>query len=154
MKRNACKYCVLLKDVKDTFTRSSDYFHSYSASGILEQEFRLFLTPEVARMIRLNFKKEASRIVRAECSSSFTLLVAVLKGGNEPITQLWSEKDGGPLFNANMSRNRFKTIIRFLRFDLRRTGDEPRKNSKLAPISEVGNCSLQKVVQTKFHSTM
>ncbi|EFN87813.1 hypothetical protein EAI_00098, partial [Harpegnathos saltator] len=50
---------------------------------------------------------------------------------------LWSEKWGIPLCKSVMSRNRFREIMRFLRFDLRSTRLQRLKDDKFALMAEV-----------------
>ena len=45
------------------------------------------------------------------------LLAGLHKSNHEPISTLWSEKEGRPVYIATMSRNRFTDILRYLRFD-------------------------------------
>lgn len=55
----------------------------------------------------------------------------------EPLTELWSASNGRPFFSAVMSMNRFKNILRFLRFDNKQTRPERRATDKLAAIRDV-----------------
>lgn len=48
----------------------------------------------------------------------------VNRGHMEPVTALWSPQDGRPLFSATMSVSRFKSLLRFLRFDNKQTRPE------------------------------
>ena len=60
------------------------------------------------------------------------LLAGLHKSNHEPISTLWSEKEGRPVYIATMSRNRFTDILRYLRFDNRATREERRATDKLA----------------------
>ena len=53
------------------------------------------------------------------------------------IDELFHSERGRPIYNATMARQRFKTILRHLRFDDRQTRSERRQNDKLAAIREV-----------------
>ena len=54
------------------------------------------------------------------------------KCNHEPISLLWSEKEGRPVYIATMSRNRFTDILNYIRFDNRATRAERRATDKLA----------------------
>ena len=60
------------------------------------------------------------------------LLAGLHKSNHEPISTLWSEKEGRSVYIATMSRNRFTDILRYLRFDNRATREERRATDKLA----------------------
>jgi hypothetical protein len=62
------------------------------------------------------------------------ILVGVYKSKNEDIAQLWSKRDGRPIFNRTMSRNRFQSIMRVLRFDDAEKRRLNRSEDKLEPI--------------------
>ena len=55
----------------------------------------------------------------------------------EPMKELWSQKTGRPLFAATMSFNRYKSLMRFLRFDNKRTRENRRATDKLAAFRDV-----------------
>ena len=63
----------------------------------------------------------------------------------EPLTELWSASNGRPIFTAVMSLNRFKTILRFLRFDNKQTRPERRATDKLAAIHDVWDMFVDKL---------
>ena len=50
---------------------------------------------------------------------------------------LWSAEHGRPIFNATMGYQRFRTLIRFLRFDNKGTRNQRYRNDKFAPIREI-----------------
>ena len=58
------------------------------------------------------------------------------KSGSDTITELWSAKEGQPLFRATMSLNRAKDLLRHLRFDNSATRAERVQTDKLAPIRD------------------
>ena len=60
------------------------------------------------------------------------ILAGLHKSIREPISSLWSEKEGRPIYNATMSRSRFTEILKYLRFDNRATREERRAEDKLA----------------------
>ena len=45
------------------------------------------------------------------------ILRGVLKGRDEPLFHFWNEEYGRPIFRQTMSRNKFKAILRYIRFD-------------------------------------
>lgn len=68
------------------------------------------------------------------------LIAGCFKANHEPILELWSTKNPAfqrPIFRATMSRNRMKSLLRFLRFDDLATRPERRALDKLAPIREI-----------------
>ncbi|KAF2878914.1 hypothetical protein ILUMI_27259 [Ignelater luminosus] len=50
---------------------------------------------------------------------------------------LWSTKWGPPFFRETMSKNRFKEIMKFLRFDIRTTRRERLQHDKFALVSDI-----------------
>lgn len=65
------------------------------------------------------------------------ILIGVLRGRREPLQQLWDDKWGRPIFRATMGFNRFKTILRYMRFDDKETRAERRVGDKLAALREL-----------------
>ena len=64
------------------------------------------------------------------------ILAGVYKSNHEPVVSFWSEKEGRPIFSATMSRTRFTTILKYLRFDNRATRAERQATDKLTPFRE------------------
>ncbi|CAM4802175.1 unnamed protein product [Rotaria magnacalcarata] len=64
------------------------------------------------------------------------ILAGVHRSKNEDLDELWSMINGGPIFRATMSKNRFKSLLRFCRFDNVSTRDQRLKEDKLAPIRD------------------
>lgn len=62
------------------------------------------------------------------------ILAGVYKAHNEGITNLWNVKDGRPIFNKTMSRNRFTAISQCLRFDNAEARRRNRDPDKISPI--------------------
>lgn len=63
----------------------------------------------------------------------------------QSVDHLWSKTWGPPFFRKTMSRDRFKEIMKFLRFDIRSTRSDRLKTDKFALVSQVwdrfiGNC--------------
>jgi hypothetical protein len=73
------------------------------------------------------------RFIRTE-NVSLLLLGGVYRAKLETIYHLWNEHQGQPIFRKAMSRNRFYSITRCLRFDKKDDREERRARDKLAPI--------------------
>lgn len=65
------------------------------------------------------------------------LLSSYLPGRKKPAQSLWNAEHGRPIFPATMTFQRFKTIIRFIRFDDKASRNERYRNDKFAPIREI-----------------
>lgn len=65
----------------------------------------------------------------------------------EPVTALWSPQDGRPLFSATMSVSRFKSLLRFLRFDNKQTRPERSANDKLAAFRDIWEMFVARLPQ-------
>lgn len=73
-------------------------------------------------------------MAEAKAFLGLLILIGVLKGRREPLEQLWDDKWGRPVFRATMGINRFKTILRHIRFDDKATRTQRRATDKLAAI--------------------
>ncbi|XP_056157036.1 piggyBac transposable element-derived protein 4-like [Lampris incognitus] len=62
------------------------------------------------------------------------------------LAKLWSEKWGVPFFRETMSRNRFKEIMRFLRFDKKETRCVRLQDDKFALISATWNRFIENCI--------
>ena len=60
-----------------------------------------------------------------------------LKSNHQNCEVLWNETYGPPLFRATMGKNRFKSLLRYIRFDNKSTRSARRQKDKLAPIREI-----------------
>ena len=67
------------------------------------------------------------------------ILSGVFRSSREPISELYSDDPnrGRPIFPATMPRDRFKALLRFLRFDDLETRLERLATDRLAPIRHV-----------------
>lgn len=65
------------------------------------------------------------------------LLSGVHRAKNESLDELWSLVHGRPIFRATMSKNRFKSLLQFCRFDNTTTREERLKVDKLAAIRDL-----------------
>ena len=63
----------------------------------------------------------------------------------EPIREQWSPESGRSIFWATMSLNRFKDILRFLRFDNTNTRAAMRETDKLTVFRDVWEIFLGKL---------
>ena len=57
----------------------------------------------------------------------------------QPVDYIWSKKWGPPIFSQLMSRNRYKELIRYLRFDIRSSRSERLKSDKFCLFSVIWN---------------
>ena len=125
----------------------------------VEEAFGFFITPTMVDLIALETNREARRRVRQwnednpenqrdwqEVDSTeikafvgLCLYAGLHKSNHETVSLLWSENEGRPMFTATMSRNRFTSILKFLRFDNRATRQERRVDDKLAPFRDFWN---------------
>jgi hypothetical protein len=65
------------------------------------------------------------------------ILIGVHRGKNETLDELWSTVNGRSIFRATMTKNRFKSLLQFCRFDNGATRDERLKQDKLAPVRDL-----------------
>ena len=65
------------------------------------------------------------------------LYAGLHKSNHKAVPLLWSENQGRPMFTATMSRNRFTSILKFLRFDNRATRQERQAYDKLAQFRDL-----------------
>ena len=68
------------------------------------------------------------------------LMAGCCRGRKESLMDMWLNADMAlrrPVFSATMSRNRFKEILRYIRFDDSRTRAQRRALDKLAPFREI-----------------
>ncbi|XP_056633358.1 uncharacterized protein LOC130442962 [Diorhabda sublineata] len=116
--------------------------------------FYLYMTNEVVEKI-VNFtNSEATRVLspdakwkccdKIEMYAFFGLLFTVghLKCNNTSYDVLWNSIYRPPFFRATMGLNRFKTLLRFIRFDNKETRFKRRENDKLAAIRDIWNVFL------------
>lgn len=74
-----------------------------------------------------------------EMRAFFGLLLTAghLKQNNASYITLWSIKYGSPIFRATMSLGRFKSLLRFIRFDDKTTRSTRRATDKFTPIRDI-----------------
>ena len=54
------------------------------------------------------------------------IIRGVIKGRDEPVKSFWNTDYGRPVFGETMSRNNFLSILRYIRFDDKKTGPRRR----------------------------
>ena len=72
------------------------------------------------------------------------IYIGVHKSGNESYEELWSDDVGRPKLCATMSLNRFKVIIKFLRFDDKDTRENRCQCDKLSTFTEIWEMFLSR----------
>ena len=63
-----------------------------------------------------------------------------------PLTELWSKNWGVAFYKQVMSRNRFKEILRFLRFNKKMSRSERLRIDKFTLFSMVGNRFVENII--------
>lgn len=72
------------------------------------------------------------------------IYIGLHKSGNESYEELWSDDDGRAKLRATMSLNRFKVIMKFLRFDDKNTREDRRQRDKLCAFREIWEMFLSR----------
>lgn len=127
------------------------------------EAFRLFLDPEILFQVMNETNRKAKDVLsktgeeqewkeldQIELDAFLGLLIfaGVTRSGREPVNALWKFQAGmsRSFFYSVMSRNRFKTLLRFIRFDDFNTREERlsrnrtgNPTNKLAPIDQILN---------------
>lgn len=107
--------------------------------------FLLFIDEAVLTEIASHTNKEAERVLidipwkpcdNIEIRAFLGLLLTAghLSANDTSYDVLWSRLYGPSIFRATMGLKRFKSLLRFIRFDDKGTRSERRTNDKLAPI--------------------
>lgn len=78
------------------------------------------------------------------------IFAGVSKSCNESYEELWAVDTGRPFLRACMSLQRFKVIMKFLRFDNKKDREERRMRDKLAAIRDIWNEFIQRC-RTCYH---
>lgn len=66
-----------------------------------------------------------------------SIIRGVLKGRSEPLSSFWSDNYGRRIFGQTMSRQKYKDILRYIRFDDKQTRHRRKSDDKYAPIREL-----------------
>ncbi|XP_035664217.1 piggyBac transposable element-derived protein 4-like [Branchiostoma floridae] len=124
----------------------------------IQSAFSLFVTPAMIDLIVQQTNREARRKHREWndnqenerqeewCRVDGTEIRAVIglciiaglyQSNHEPQASLWSTADGKPVFPATMTRERFRNILKYMRFDDRETRAERRATDKLAAFRDI-----------------
>lgn len=98
-----------------------------------------YTNKEAVRVTNENKLKPWQMVDTLEVRAFFGLLLTAghLKSNHQSYEVLWDNMYGPPIFRATMGRNRFKSLLRFIRFDDRSTRIFRRSQDKLAPIREI-----------------
>ncbi|XP_061512551.1 uncharacterized protein LOC133393104 [Anopheles gambiae] len=125
----------------------SAYAKRYVVAGAVSSSWRLIIDNGILNQIRKCTEIEARRVLQTKnWTLSFAELEAFLailyiRGATESkgmeIDLMWSEKYGLPFCKNVMSRNRFREIMKFLRFDEKSTRSQRLQTDKFALISDV-----------------
>ena len=95
-----------------------------------------FTNAEATRSGKPNFNLDSVEFI---AFIGLCLARGVAKGRNEPLSSFWSDDTGRPMFRETMSRNRFKDIMRFLRFDNKDLRKSRRQEDRFCLIRTVWN---------------
>jgi len=141
--------------VQDIVREQSGITATARVTSILES-FALFLTDEMIDIIVRETNREAQRVFadwntahhdqqkiwkvttdnEIKAFVGLLLLAGVHRAKNEPVSELFS-KHGRPIFSATMSQNRFKSLLRFLRFDNKNTRAERQQTDRMAAFRDI-----------------
>nr|XP_047129659.1 piggyBac transposable element-derived protein 4-like [Hydra vulgaris] len=113
----------------------------------VDTAFKLFITPEMIRIIVNCTNAEAHRIrlegwVDTTVNELYEFIGVLLLAGvfhckNQSIKELWSKLDGISIFSTSMQRDRFVNLRRCIRFDERETRNQRRFEDKFAPLRNI-----------------
>lgn len=134
----------VLKDIPGP----TSYAKRQVIKGNMMSAFSLFIDTSIIRDIkkcseteaRTKLKNDSWSISEQEIYGALGIMYArgiIAKG--QPLDFLWSNKWGCPIIKETMSRNRFREIIRFMRFDIRSTRSERIVTDKFALFSTIWN---------------
>jgi len=95
---------------------------------------------------------EAFSLSKNELTAFFGLCIlrGVLKGRDEPLFNFWNEEYGRPIFRETMSRNKFKSILRYIRFDDKNSRSLRRQTDKFAAIRDLWNSVMDNCQKSFF----
>ncbi|GBP21726.1 PiggyBac transposable element-derived protein 4 [Eumeta japonica] len=109
--------------------------------------FSLFIDDHVLEIIVKYTNTEGLRVLQNRWKSTdkiemqaflgLLLTIGVNKQGSVDFREYWDPIFGNPIFRATMGKNRFASLLRFLRFDDKNTWSLRKSKDKLAPIREL-----------------
>ncbi|KAJ4437784.1 hypothetical protein ANN_13722 [Periplaneta americana] len=124
-----------------------------NVTSILDS-FSKFFTSDIIRIIVQYTNKEAQRKginVTNETEIMSLIGIFILMAANDDTKldyhDLWSERFGRPVYLATMSRNRFRELVKVIRFDDKNTREDRRKEISL--LHFVKTVSVQGVYEGK-----
>lgn len=142
-------YASANKSHKDTFSNISAHKINLPPDTVIENPedafflyFNDFIFTQIVKYTNIeaeNNIKDWKPVDIVELRAFFGLLLTAghLKQNNTNYITLWSKLYGSPIFRATMSLCRFKLLLRFIRFDDKKTRSIRRATDKLAPIRDI-----------------
>ena len=125
----------------------SPYAKRYVVGGLTSSSWRLIVDEAILKHIKNCTEKEARRALEKDdwclplgeldAFLGILYLRGVTESKNVEVDLMWSEKYGFPFIKNVMSRDRFREIMRFLRFDDKSTRSIRLQSDKFALVSEV-----------------
>ncbi|XP_065654936.1 piggyBac transposable element-derived protein 3-like [Hydra vulgaris] len=119
----------------------------------INDAFQLFFTPKIFKIVLTNSNKEGEIVFKEKWAPisedelngflGLLFLAGVYRSAGKATEELWDISDGRQIFRSVMSRERFHTISRVLRFDDKATRLLKRNNDKFAPIRVVFDVWVQ-----------
>uniref|UniRef100_A0A914DM82 PiggyBac transposable element-derived protein domain-containing protein n=1 Tax=Acrobeloides nanus TaxID=290746 RepID=A0A914DM82_9BILA len=120
--------------------------HARNNQTILEA-FNKFFTPNMKEIcVRYTNQKgymikgddwKDTDVIEFDAYVGLLFLMGQWKSKFLPLQELWNADEGHPHFRATMSKERFKNLTRFCRFDDALSRDDRRKVDKLSPIRDL-----------------
>lgn len=111
----------------------------------------LFITDQMTNTVVDFTNKEAKQVtatkklkpwkdtdaIEIQAFIGLLLTAGHIKSNHQSYDILWDKMYGPPIFRATMGLNRFKALLRFIRFDDKSSRNVRRSKDKLAPIREI-----------------
>jgi hypothetical protein len=138
--------------------RTSPGLTAAASANNISEAFQLFITHEIISNVVLQTNREARRRIRdwneqhpsdlrpdwnavsddeMMAFLGLCILAGAYRSRHEPVSVLWSDREGRPAFTATMSRNRFTDILKYIRFDDKSTRESRLASDKLAPFRDI-----------------
>ena len=95
---------------------------------------------------------EAFFLSKDEFTAFFGLYIlrGVLNGRDEPLFNFWDEKYGRVIFQETMSKNKFQSRLRYIRFDDKNSRSLRRQTDKFAAIRELWDSVMDNCQKSYF----